>query len=83
LALFQIRKLSDDKYLVFIMTHFLLIMPYQWYGIKANVMRDIVNAHNNYSIASWDFILCHVVPRDLFYFTPYVKIPGELDKNAS
>ena len=40
LALFQIRKLSDDKYLAFIMTHFLLIMSYQWYDvIKAKVMR--------------------------------------------
>ena len=39
MGLFQIRKLSDEKYLAFIMTHFLLIMPYQWYGIiKANVI---------------------------------------------
>jgi len=38
-AVFQIRNLSDDKYLAFIMTHFLLIMPHQWFGIiKANVM---------------------------------------------
>ena len=31
--------ISDQEYLAFIMTHFLLIMSYQWYGIiKANVM---------------------------------------------
>ena len=37
--LFQIRKLPDDKIFGFIVTHFLLIMPYQWYGfIKASVM---------------------------------------------
>jgi len=39
LALFKIRKLSDDKYLTFIMTHFLLTMPYQWFGIiQANMI---------------------------------------------
>jgi len=56
------QKLLDDKYLAFIMTHFLLIMSYQWYGIiKANVMGRLLNTYN---IGSWDFILRHVVPRD-------------------
>ena len=61
MALFQIKKLSDDKYLAFIMTHFLLIMSYQWYGvIKANlhhvVPRDLFYFTSNTDPSTRDCI---------------------------
>jgi len=76
MALFQIRKLLDNKYLGFIMTHYLLIMAYQWYGIiKATVMRRPL-MRTTLTILRHGILFC-VVPRDFFYFASYVKILWE------
>ena len=66
------------------MTHFLLTMPYQWYCIiQANVLGEIVNAHNTYSIAPWGFILPHMVPSEFFILRHTLKYRGNPAKTHS
>jgi len=45
---------------------------------------EIINAHNTYSIASWDFILCHVVSRDFFsYMLKYWGNPANMHPRSN
>ena len=75
------QETMDDKYLAFIMAHFLLIMPYHWYGIiKANVMgRSLM--HTILTILHHEILFCVMCCSGIYYFAPYAKI--SLDKNAS
>ena len=74
---------TDDKYLTFIMTQFLLIMPYQWYSIiKANMMGRLL-MRTTLTILRNGVLFCAMWRPAIFYFATYVEILRESRQNAS